>query len=454
MATHPISIDSAGGEYMETVLVVGWVARPGDRIRAGDLLVTVETAKAATEIEADRDGWLAEILFAEGQEAPVGAVLGTIADEKPAAPVIPDAMQQARDASQIPDRSQDVAGSAGDTVSARHPSTRQNPRDDAEFSNGVALARRPGERVIASPLARRVAAAAGLDLAAVAGSGPHGRIKERDVKAALAARPLTPDMDVPRPAPKPEAASLPRAARPTTLILLHGFGADRLIWRQVLPLLGTGIETLSLDLPGHGAEAMRSAATIEDIAFRLSDRLEAMGVESAHLVGHSLGGAAALALARLGGLSVRSVTLLAPGGLGPEINGGFIAGIAHATMPQALERWLTVMVGDPAVLPTGYARAVLRQVEKTGNRDAMAAMAESLFPEGTQGFDLVPALAGLTVPTRLVWGRLDRVIPPAHAARAPGFAAVHLLEGIGHVPHMEAPALTARLIMETVRSAG
>ena len=81
-------------------------------------------------------------------------------------------------------------------------------------------------------------------------------------------------------------------------------------------------------------------------------------------------------------------------------------------------------------------------------------MAESLFPDGTQGFDLANALAELDVPTRLIWGRLDRVIPVAHAARAPGFAAVHLLDGIGHVAQIEAPALTARLISETVRSAG
>ncbi|MBN9551015.1 MAG: alpha/beta fold hydrolase, partial [Alphaproteobacteria bacterium] len=190
------------------------------------------------------------------------------------------------------------------------------------------------------------------------------------------------------------------------------------------------------------------------IAFALSDRLEAIGVRDAHLAGHSLGGAAALALARLGRLSVRSVTLFAPGGLGPEINAGFIAGLARATNVQALERWLTVMVGDAGALPAGYAQAAVRQMDKTGNRDALAAMAESLFPDGTQGFDLTTALAGLGVPTRLVWGRLDRVIPAAHAARAPGFAAVHLLDGIGHVPQMEAPALTARLIAETVRSCG
>lgn len=428
MATHPISIDSAGGEYMEAVLVVAWAVKSGDPVKAGDLVVTVETAKAATEIEADRDGWLADIFFTEGQEAPVGAVLGTIADEKPSA-------------------GQAAPGAPAATTAAADPPAAA----DASASVGQS-----GARAIASPLARRLAAAAGLDLSTVSGTGPRGRIKKRDIDAALAARPDAPSGVPATPAASAASpAAVPATARQTVpAVLIHGFGADRSAWRQVVPLLEPAITTISLDLPGHGAEGARPARSIEEIALTLSDRLEAMGVRDAHLVGHSLGGAAALALARLGRLAVRSVTLLAPGGLGPEINAGFIAGLARATSAQALERWLTVMVGDPGALPAGYAQAALRQMDKTGNRDALAAMAEHLFPDGTQGFDLTTALAALGVPTRLVWGRLDRVIPAAHAARAPGFAAVHLLNGIGHVPQIEAPALTARLIAETVRSCG
>lgn len=432
MATHPISIDSAGGEYMEAVLVIGWAVKSGDPVKTGDLLVTVETAKAATEIEADRDGWLAEIFFAEGQEAPVGAVLGTIADEKP------------------------IAGQSALIALATATAAKPNPHKPVA-SEAPSSIRPPGSRAIASPLARRLAAAAGLDLAAISGSGPHGRIKKRDIDAALAARSNEHDGAAQRTPAAVQASpvAMPVLTRQTVpVVLIHGFGADSSVWRQVVPLLGPGIETISLDLPGHGAEAARPARSIEEIAFLLSDRLEEMGVGNAHLVGHSLGGAAALALARLGHLAVRSVTLLAPGGLGPEINAGFIAGLARATTAQALERWLTVMVGDPSALPTGYAQAALRQMEKTGNRDALAAMAESLFPDDTQGFDLTGALAALDVPTRLIWGRLDRIIPTTHAARAPGFTAVHLLDGIGHVPQIEAPALTARLITETVRSAG
>lgn len=432
MATHPISIDSAGGEYMETVLVIAWAMKSGDPVKTGDLLVTVETAKAATEIEADRDGWLAEIFFAEGQEAPVGAVLGTIADAKP------------------------MAGQPASVGPATAAAAAANPRELVadEASSSI---RPPGSRAVASPLARRLAASAGLDLATISGSGPHGRIKKRDIDAALAARTNEHD-DAGQRTPtavQTSPVAAPALARQTApVVLIHGFGSDRSVWRQVVPLLQSGIDTISLDLPGHGTESARPASSIKEIAFLLSDRLEEMGVGNAHLVGHSLGGAAALALARLGRLAVRSVTLLAPGGLGPEINASFIAGLARATTVQALQPWLTVMVGDPAALPSGYAQAALRQMEKAGNRDAIAAMAESLFPDGTQGFDLAGALGELAVPTRLIWGRLDRVIPAAHAARAPGFTAVHLLDGVGHVPQIEAPVLTARLITETVRSAG
>ncbi|MDX8533288.1 alpha/beta fold hydrolase [Mesorhizobium sp. VK25A] len=426
MATHPISIDSAGGEYMEAVLVIAWAAKSGDPVKAGDLIVTVETAKAATEIAADRDGWLADIYFTEGQEAPVGAMLGTIADEKPMA-------------------GNDAAPAATAATTNTLPATDAPPP-----------ARQPGTRAIASPLARRLAAAAGLDLSTVSGTGPRGRIKKRDIDAALAGRSDRSGAIQAEPVASPASpVAAPATARQTApAVLIHGFGADRSVWRQVVPLLEPGIATISLDLPGHGAEAARPARSIEEIAFSLSDRLEAMGVTDAHLVGHSLGGAAALALTRLGRLTVRSVTLLAPGGLGPEINAGFIAGLARSTTVQALERWLAVMVGDSRTLPAGYAQAALRQMEKNGNRDALAAMAEALFPDGTQGFDLTPTLAELGVPTRLAWGKLDRVTPAAHAARAPGFAAVHLLDGVGHVPQIEAPALTARLIAETVRSCG
>ncbi len=412
--TYPIIIESAGGEYMETVLVVEWAAGIGDPVKAGDVVVTVETAKAATEIEAAHDGYLTEILFKVGSEAPVGSVLGIISD----------------------------------TSAATGPASAQVPAAPAAVASGNAAPASPppvrdGGRIVASPLARRLARAAGIDLSGIRGSGPNGRIKRRDVEAAVPAA----SKDAPVPAPAVVSGA------ETPIVLLHGFGADRSAWRWVTPLLGRDRPVFALDLPGHGGAGETQVRGIEDMALAVSDGLDAMGIESAHLVGHSLGGAAALALTRLGRLQVRSLCLIAPAGLGAEINGAFLNGLAGATRPESLEPWLKVMVGDPASLPDGFARAVLRQREKAGDRQAGEMLANLLFPDGTQAFDLHAALVAVGVPARVIWGRRDAIIPFAHALTAPGTVGLHLLEGIGHVPPMECPAIVARLIVELVKSA-
>lgn len=431
MTTYPISIESAGGEYMESVLVIAWSAKVGDTVKAGDLLVTVETAKAATEIEADRDGWLADIHYHEGQEAPLGAVLGTISDTE---------LQARAETDTAPAATGPLKTALADAESPE-TETRTHPPS--------------GGRIIASPLARRLAQQSGLDLASIAGSGPNGRIKQRDILKAIDQSKAAATV----PVVEQSSAAVPVATPPVAvrqslpIVFLHGFGADRYAWRQVLPLLGNDIRAIAIDLPGHGANAEQGAESVEDLAAFVSDALEAQSIEQAHVVGHSLGGATALALTSVGRVAVRSLTLLAPGGLGPEIAGGFIGGLTQSTTAVALERWLTFMLAEAATLPSGYANAVLRQREKIGNRAALETLAGHLFSGDTQLFDGLPALSRLDVPTRIIWGQSDRVIPSRHALRAPGFAAVHLLPGVGHVPHLEAPALTARLIMETIKSA-
>ncbi|WP_417723880.1 alpha/beta fold hydrolase [Salipiger sp.] len=410
MALHPITIDTAGGEYMDSVLVVDWAKAPGDPVAKGDLLLTVETAKAATEIEADRDGWLAGIAFAEGTEAPVGAVLGHLTDVE------------------------------GDTASdSPEPDLRSEPAPpvSAARANDLPLAR---GRIVASPLARRLAAQKAVDLGGVTGTGPGGRIKARDVDRAL------------RRMPAP--AVVPGGTAGATLVLLHGFGADKTAWRQVRALMPRGIRTVAPDLPGHGGQAATPGLSLEDIAADLSARIEALGIEEMHLAGHSLGGAAALALAASGRQVVRSLTLIAPAGLGPEMNRGFVAGLTEAETPEALDFWLGQMVADAALLPEGFAEAVLAQMARQGTRVPLQRMARNLFPGGRPAFDLTATLSATDVPLRLIWGREDNVLPPALADRAPDHAALHLLRGVGHVPPLEAPALVARILGETILGAG
>lgn len=419
---HPITIEAAGGEYMDSVVVIEWTVKPGEKVAAGDTVVVVETAKAATEVPAPHDGYLVEIFFEPGQEAPVGALLGNIGET-------PGAARSASTEAQAPAAS----GTAPDIAAT------------------VASPRRSG-RMVASPLARRIAEASGIALGSVTGSGPGGRIKRRDVEAAVAAAGSSGGANAARPpvAAAPAAGIVVQSS--AAIVLLHGFGADRSTWRLVAPLLRSGLRVVMPELPGHGNAPAGEIAGIDDIALAIGDELEAQGIDEVHLVGHSLGGATALALMRIGRLRIRSLCLIAPGGLGPEVNMAFLNGLTQATREESLRHWLEKMVADPAKLPDGLAGAILRQRERSGTQAAQARLLEVLFPDGTQGMRLGAALDAVRVPAKVLWGTKDAVIPASHAGSVPGNIALHLLRDIGHVPQMECPELVAKLIDELVRS--
>lgn len=176
----PILLIGAAGEYMETAVVVEWHARVGDAIEAGKPLVTIENAKAATEIEAPGSGTLKEIIVEAGSEVPLETLLGVIAGEGEAAEAAPAP----------------IAPSSAAATSPANPS--ESPRGTAEKTS-----------VRATPLAKRIARELGIDIASVAGSGPRGRIKEADIRKAAdgGARPVAVAAAAPKPAPKPAPIS-------------------------------------------------------------------------------------------------------------------------------------------------------------------------------------------------------------------------------------------------------
>lgn len=151
-----------------------WLAAEGDAVRAGDVLAEVETDKATMEIEAADDGTLARILVAEGTEnVPVGQAIAMLLQEGESTAALPPA-----DAPPPAAASPSPAPTADAPPSAPPASAPEPPPSAAPGAR---------KRIAASPLARSMARQAGLELATVAGSGPHGRIVKRDVEAALAA---------------------------------------------------------------------------------------------------------------------------------------------------------------------------------------------------------------------------------------------------------------------------
>jgi pyruvate dehydrogenase E2 component (dihydrolipoamide acetyltransferase) len=150
---------------MESAKVLRWLKEAGQRVRMGEPLVELETDKAAIEVEAPADGTLESILAPEGTELPIGAALGRLATSGPA-PAPAAAKPAAAPPPPMP------------AAAAKKPSPAPAPAPVAQSSR----------RIAASPLARRLAGDAGIALQQLTGTGPGGRIRKRDVLAALGAR--------------------------------------------------------------------------------------------------------------------------------------------------------------------------------------------------------------------------------------------------------------------------
>lgn len=420
----PILIGAAGGEYMESVVVTEWRHPPGTAVRAGEVVAVVETAKAATEVEAPCDGFLTALCVQEGEEIAVTEPIGYIADTADADP--PEA----------------AAASASPSSAARTPADAAAPAGVAAPAEGAAPApaAAAGGRILASPAARRLAAVRGLSLQGVTGTGPRGRIKLRDLPPATAPGPAL-------------ALARDGAGAGAPLLLLHGFAADQGSWAPMLARLGRAHPLWRLDLPGHGASAATPADSFEALLAPVLATLDAQDAPALHLVGHSLGGAVAIALAARRPERVASACLIAPAGLGPDIDAAVLSGICRATQPESLAPWLRQLVAAPELIDAAYVQQAMARRSDPALRAAQTALAERLFPDGTQALDLRPELERLRCPVRLVWGRADRIIPWRHALAAPARAALHLCHGLGHMPQIEAPDLVAGILAETAATA-
>jgi pyruvate dehydrogenase E2 component (dihydrolipoamide acetyltransferase) len=238
------------------------------------------------------------------------------------------------------------------------------------------------------------------------------------------------------------------------IVLLHGFGADLDTWMFLQPGLAEKRRTIALDLPGHGGSTKEVGAGDPDgLAAAAAAGLAALGVRRAHLVGHSLGGAVAalVALARPEGAA--SLSLIASAGLGPEINGAFIDGFVKAARRREMAEVLALLVNDPTLVSRKMVEDVLRYKRLDGVAAALSAIAASWFGGGRQQLALADRIAGLALPVQIIWGREDRIIPVAQAEALRSRLPVHILTGIGHLPHMEKAAETSRLVQSFIDAA-
>jgi pyruvate dehydrogenase E2 component (dihydrolipoamide acetyltransferase) len=227
-------------DTMEEGKILKWLKQPGDVVKSGDLLAEVETDKANMEIEAFDEGVVTELKVAEGESAPVGAVIAVLGAAGEAAAPRGGGKAPARESADASSSAPKAGARGGERTaeqaetgaSAPPPSPRAAPARQPERSPATAPSREPraasdraapatavketgdaaSAGVKASPLARKVAAERGIDLARVRGTGPGGRIVEKDLDAAGTPAERAPERPAAAERPAPVRAATARAA--------------------------------------------------------------------------------------------------------------------------------------------------------------------------------------------------------------------------------------------------
>lgn len=189
-------------DTMEVGTIIKWHAKPGQKVKSGDVIADIETDKATMELQTFEDGTIGELNVKEGQAVPVGTLILSWEGGTGGAEVKGTAAKAAATA---------FASSAGAGTSSPSASSSTAVLDaPAHTSNGHA-----SERIFASPLARKIAADTGVDLSRLSGSGPSGRIVRKDVEAFIASNTSSTPAAAPAtssPAPQRTAPAHPAAA--------------------------------------------------------------------------------------------------------------------------------------------------------------------------------------------------------------------------------------------------
>lgn len=411
------------GVTMENATIVAWLVEEGMPVVKNQDLVEMETEKIVNIVQAPADGVLRRILVPKGETAPVGALLGVISE----------------------------AGEAFDLEALRGAEAQVQTAGPGERLSRTG---RPAEknqrgRVRASPPARRLAEEHGLDLAILEGTGPEGSVSRDDVERAIAAAVARSLEEGDKTAEGlllhyvsagGEGTGLKTSSIP--VVLVHGIAGSILLWQANLSALGARHKVFAVDLPGHGRSGKPGGRYDIDFFTRsLLGFLDACGLERVVLAGHSLGGHVCLKLALERPERVARLVLIDSGGLGPEIDVGFLKPLLSGFTREATETMLRGLFANPAMVNRSMVDATFEALSRPGAWEAVRSAVESAVPRGIQVESLAERLPELRVPVLIAWGARDAVIPLARGkgthSSLPG-AELWVAENAGHCPQIEA----------------
>lgn len=247
-----------------------------------------------------------------------------------------------------------------------------------------------------------------------------------------------------------------RAGEGEVVVLIHGLAGNSRTWKDVMPMLSRTYDVIAPDLLGHGESAKPMGDySLGAHASGLRDLLLTLDVPSATIVGHSFGGGVAMQLAYQYPELCERLVLVGSGGLGRDVSWLLrllTLPLAEQTMPLFFPRWVT----GPGTATSRFLRKRGLHAPRLGemwrsytslagaeNRKAFVRTIRTVIEPGGQSVCALDRLyLAAHVPTLIVWGEDDRIIPVTHAHVAheaiPG-SRIEILPDIGHFAHTESP---------------
>lgn len=226
------------------------------------------------------------------------------------------------------------------------------------------------------------------------------------------------------------------------VVMLHGFGADRQSFTGNLSKLIDDYSVWGIDLPSHGnawnvSPAIDPTQGLEGIAQQSEKLLTLTGADTLHLIGHSLGGAIALLIAANNPL-VKSLTLIAPAGLGQGVRPEFVDQFCSIDSEDAARTQLSQLVHDQRMISPMIAPMLVKQLAKESVSDNLRAIGELVSqPNDPMLNNALNTVSDSSMRKLVVWGKEDSVNPYKPQDQEQFNAEWHVIPGCGHLPHIE-----------------
>jgi pyruvate dehydrogenase E2 component (dihydrolipoamide acetyltransferase) len=236
------------------------------------------------------------------------------------------------------------------------------------------------------------------------------------------------------------------------IVLVHGYGGDKNSWQFVQEPIAGGRTVYAIDLPGHGtSDKDVGDASVDFLARTVLGFLDQIEVRKAHLVGHSLGGAVVVAAAALAPERVRSLTLVAPAGFVSPPDTEYLRGFSAAVSRRDLKPLLGHLFADDKYVTRQLVDDLLRYKRIDGVSAALEALVDTLLDGDQQAIDASKLLESVDLPTVIVWGAEDRILPVPEGAAIDQRAELRVVAGAGHMVHVEKPDAVIRAIEDVVK---